>query len=200
MPSAHAPAPSHRAPSPRRARRLVAIMLISALCALFMTSVPTSAGGRYDKLEHLALSLLNCTRTGGWVMADGHCKGRGSGHYSKYLKPIPYSDALADGIARPYASRLARADACIHTLSGTSIDDRFRVAGFRGATHGESIGCSNGYTVREMVIHTHRMMQSEKAYDGWHWRNMKDPDWRRVGIGVAASGSESRVVYDFYGK
>jgi len=103
-------------------------------------------------------------------------------------------------VARPYAARLARADACMHTLAGTSIEERFRIAGFRGPTNGESIGCSNGYTVRQMIIRTHRMMQSEKTYDGWHWRNMKDPDWRRVGIGVAASGSESRVVYDFYGK
>ena len=65
--------------------------------------------------------------------------------------------------------------------------------------NGESIGCSNGFSVRQMVIRTHRMMQSEKAYNGWHWRNMKDRDWRRVGIGIAARGRETRIVYDFYG-
>jgi uncharacterized protein YkwD len=175
-------------------------MLIATLCALLVSAAPAGASGRFDKLERLALSLMNCTRTGGWVLANGHCKGRGSGTYSKYVKPIPASSAIAAGVARPYALRLARADACMHTLSGASIDDRFHSAGFRGPTNGESIGCSNGYTVRQMVIHTHRLMQSEKPYNGWHWRNMKDPDWRRVGIGVAAVGSESRVVYDFYGK
>ena len=174
-------------------------MIIVALSALLVLPAPVSAGSKYPKLERLALSLMNCTRTGGFVRADGSCKGRGSGHYSKYVKPIPMSDALADGIARPYASRLAKADACQHTLAGTSIDERFSAAGFKGATNGESIGCSGGWTARKMVIHTHRMMQSEQSYNGWHWRNMKNTDWKRVGIGVAVSGNESRVVYDFYG-
>lgn len=200
MPSAHALAPSHRATSPRRARRLAGTILIAALAALLvLQAAPASAGNRYAKLERLALSLMNCTRSGGWVMADGRCKGRDSGRYSKFVKPIPLSSAISDKVARPYALRLARADACMHTLAGSSIDLRFSVGGFRGATNGESIGCSNGYTVRQMVIRTHRMMQSEQAYDGWHWRNMKDRDWKRVGIGIAMVGSESRVVYDFYG-
>lgn len=200
MPSSHALAPSHRATSPRRARRLAGSILIAALAALLvLPSAPVSAGSRDKQLERLALSLMNCTRTGGWVMADGRCKGRDSGRYSKYVSPIPLSSAISDKVARPYALRLARADACMHTLAGSSIDLRFSVGGFRGSTNGESIGCSNGYTARQMVIRTHRTMQSEQPYDGWHWRNMKDRDWKRVGIGVAMVGSESRVVYDFYG-
>ena len=200
MPSAHALAPSHRATTPRRARRLAGTTLIAVLAVqLVMPATPAAAGGSHPRLERLALSLMNCTRTGGWVQADGSCTGRDSGRFSTYVKPIPMSEGISDKVARPYALRLAKADACMHTLAGTSIDDRFRVAGFRAPTNGESIGCSNGYTVRQMVIRTHRMMQAEKSYNGWHWRNMKDRDWKRVGIGVAAWGSESRVVYDFYG-
>lgn len=200
MPSAHALAPSHRATPSRRTRRFATTILLAAFAALLvLPSTPALAVTRYPKLEAFALSLMNCTRSGGWVMKDGHCKGRDSGRYSKYVKPIPLSDAISDKVAYPYAVRLAQADACMHTLAGTSIDGRFRRAGFKGATNGESIGCSNGYTARRMVIRTHRMMQSEKSYNGWHWRNMKDPDWKRVGIGVAMIGSESRVVYDFYG-
>jgi hypothetical protein len=200
MLSAHALAPSHRATAPRRARRLAGSLLIAAFAALLvLPASPVAAATRYPRLEKLALSLMNCTRSGGWVQADGRCKGRNSGRFSKYVKPIPRDEGLSDKVAYPYAVRLARADACMHTLAGTSIDGRFAQAGFRGATNGESIGCSNGYTARQMVIRTHRMMQSEKSYNGWHWRNMKDPDWRRVGVGVAMIGSESRVVYDFYG-
>jgi uncharacterized protein YkwD len=200
MPSAHALAPSHRATTPRRARRLAATTLLAVLAALLvLPSAPTVAATRYEKLEKLALSLMNCTRSGGWVLKDGSCKGRNSGRFSKYVKPIPLSDGISDKVAYPYAVRLAQADACMHTLAGTSIDGRFRRAGYKGSTNGESIGCSNGYTARQMVIRTHRMMQSEKSYNGWHWRNMKDRDWKRVGIGVAMIGSESRVVYDFYG-
>jgi hypothetical protein len=200
MPSAHALAPSHRATTPRRARRLAVATLLTLLAAvLVLPSTPAAAATRYESLEALALSLMNCTRSGGWVMKDGHCKGRNSGRYSKYVKPIPLSDGISAKVAYPYAVRLAQADACMHSLAGTSIDGRFRRAGYKGATNGESIGCSNGYTARQMVIRTHRMMQSEKSHNGWHWRNMKDPDWKRVGIGVAMIGSESRVVYDFYG-
>jgi len=175
----------------------VLIALLTAL--LVVPAMPAAAGNRYPRLERLALSLMNCTRSGGWVQEDGSCTGRDSGRFSPYVKPIPLSDGISDKVARPYALRLARADACMHTLAGTSIDHRFTAAGLRGTTNGESIGCSNGYTVRQMVIRTHRMMQAEKSYNGWHWRNMKDRDWKRVGIGVAAWGSESRVVYDFYG-
>lgn len=199
MPSAHAQAPSRRATPPRRAVALVRILVLGALIAsLLVPAAVNAGGGRYPKLEQLALSLMNCTRSGGWVQPDGSCKGRGSGRYSRYVKPIPLSAGISRRVARPYARRLARADACQHTL-GTSIDLRFAAGGYRKPVNGESIGCSSGWTVRRMVIRTHRMMQAEKSYNGWHWRNMKDRDWKRVGIGVAAAGNESRVVYNFYG-
>jgi uncharacterized protein YkwD len=172
-------------------------MLLAVLATALVA--PAASQAAYPRLERLALSLMNCTRTGGWVLKDGTCKGRGSGRYSRYVKPLPLSSGISVDVARPYARKLARADGCTHSLAGTSIDSRFRRAGYRGSVNGESIGCSSGWTVRRMVIRTHRMMQAEKSYNGWHWRNMKDRDWKRVGIGVAASGSESRVVYDFYG-
>ncbi len=200
MPSAHALAPSQRATTPRRARRLAGITAFAMLSVLLLAPTPAAAGEpRHESLEEFALSLMNCTRTGGWVREDGSCKGRDSGRYSRYVKPIPLSDGISDKVAFPYAVKLAQADACMHTLAGSSIDGRFTRAGYRGATNGESLGCSNGYTARQMVIRTHRMMQSERSYNGWHWRNIKDPDWKRVGIGVAMIGRESRVVYDFYG-
>lgn len=199
MPSAHALARSHRATRPPRAARLVGSLIVAALAAALLVPAPASAGGgRYPRLEELALRLMNCTRTGGWVLEDGRCKGRGSGRYSAYVKPIPLSAAISDRVARPYAQRLANADACTHSL-GSTIDRRFAAGGFGGVTNGESIGCSGGWTTRQMVIRTHRMMQAERSYNGWHWRNMKDRDWKRVGIGVARSGRESRVVYNFYG-
>lgn len=202
MPSARALAPQHRTSGPRRALRLTGSMLVAALCAVLLlpATAGAGAGSPYSRLEEFALSLMNCTRTGGWVLANGTCKGAGTGRYSAYVKPIPMSEAIAARVARPYAQRLAKADACEHSLAGTSISRRFAAGGFTGAPYGESLGCSNGYTVRQMVIRTHRMMQAEKSYNGWHWRNMKDRDWKRVGIGVQSWGSESRVVYDFYGK
>ena len=38
-----------------------------------------------------------------------------------------------------------------------------------------------------------------RSNGGPHWQNMRDPDWTSVGIGVAKSGTNTRIVYDFYG-
>ena len=48
-------------------------------------------------VETYYLRLLNCTRTGGWVLKDGSCKGYGSGNYSSYVAPLKRSAGLSDG-------------------------------------------------------------------------------------------------------
>ena len=40
--------------------------------------------------------------------------------------------------------------------------------------------------------------QSEKSYNGWHWRNIKEPRLSHVGIGIWVSGTRIRFVTDFY--
>lgn len=186
----------------RRRSRLRSILVTVIVCASLsvIPATPTLAKAPYKDLEKFALSLLNCTRTGGWVRANGTCKGRGSGDHSVYRKPLKLHGGLSSDVARPWARRIASADYCGHSIGGSDVDARFRKAGYRDSTNGESVGCSSGYTVREMVIRTHRMMQSEKSYGGWHWRNMKNPDFKSVGVGIAKVGNETRVVYDFYGK
>ena len=42
------------------------------------------------------------------------------------------------------------------------------------------------------------MMQSEKSSNGWHWRNMKNPAFKVVGVGVAVVNGTTRIVEDFY--
>jgi hypothetical protein len=181
---------------------------LSALLALLLAivaaaSLPSSAfasEGRFAGLEKLALSLLNCARTGGWVEKDGSCTGFGSAKFSPYRPPLVAHDGLATRVARPYAMELARADACEHTLAGSSVEERFRDGGYGKRYVGESVACGSGWAIRKMVIETHRMMQAEMPYDGPHWRNMKNPDFSVVGVGVAAAGRQTRVVYDFMGR
>jgi hypothetical protein len=180
-----------------RARLVVTVFAVACLLGSAMPAVASAAP--YSDLERFALSLVNCTRTGGWVRADGTCKGRGSGHYSTYRKPLSLHSGISRKVSRGYAAKLAAADACRHDLGGSSILRRFRNGGYSQTPYGESLGCSSGWSTRQMVIRTHRMMQSERSYNGWHWRNMKDRDFTRVGIGIARNGKESRVVYDFYG-
>ncbi len=173
-------------------------MSLLAITCLLGSAVPAAASSApYQDLERFALSLVNCTRTGGWVQADGTCKGRGSGKYSTFRKPLKLSSGISSKVSRGYAARIAAKDYCGHTL-GSTIQARFRSAGYRGDPFGESVGCSSGYSPRQMVIRTHRMMQSERSSNGWHWRNMKNRDFGRVGIGIAKHGNETRVVYDFY--
>jgi uncharacterized protein YkwD len=174
------------------------VAVLSIAC-LLGSGLPASVAASNTDLERFALSLVNCTRTGGWVRANGTCKARGSGRYSAYRKPLRMHSGISDKVSRPYARRLAAANALTHTLRGSTIRGRLRAAGYKGTPYGESLGRSGGISVRQMVIRTHRMMQSEKSYKGWHWKNMKNPDFKRVGVGIAKSGNSSWVVYDFYG-
>jgi hypothetical protein len=187
-----------RARATTLAALLPVILAVAGLASMASPALATE--GRFASLERLALSLLNCTRTGGWVEKDGSCTGFGSGRSSPYRPPLVAHDGLATRMARPYAFQLARASACQHTLAGTSVAERFHAAGFDRRTFGESIGCGSGWAIRKMVIQTHLMMQSEMSSNGWHWRNMKNPDFDLVGIGIAAVGKETRVVYDFMGR
>ena len=180
--------------------RLSLAAALSILIAGF-TVAPTAAGTqRYEGAEKLTLRLVNCTRTGGKVKANGSCKGYGTGRFSKYRPALKWHRAIADAVAYPWARKIAKANYCGHTLSGSSVDKRFVRRGFPNRHNGENVGCSYAWGPREMVIRTHRMMQSEQSYNGSHWRQMKDPDFKSAGIGVAKVNGKTRVVIDFYGK
>lgn len=173
---------------------------------------------RHRDAEQLGLSLLNCTRTGGWVRADGTCKGGDAGASSSgpesVLEPVPESAAasapeplrlrprISRQVAFAWASELAVAGVCDHVLPGKpELGSRFSTAGFGGPTFGENVGCSWGsMSPADMVIRTHRSMQAEKRTRGWHWRNMTNRAFRSVGIGVASSDGRTVIVYDFYGR
>jgi hypothetical protein len=176
------------------------VIVILASLALLATPAPAAAAPqRHRGLEAFALELLNCTRTGGWVRADGSCRAYGTGRFSAYRAPIRLHRGISSDVAYPWAVKIARARYCGHSLAGSSIDRRYASAGYRHPLNGESVGCSGYYGARRTIIRAHRRFQAEKPWNGWHWRNMKDPDWRSVGIGVASVGDETRVVFDFYG-
>jgi hypothetical protein len=149
--------------------------------------------------ERFYLGLLNCTRTGGWVLSNGTCRGYGSGHYSNRVSPILYSFNLSDAVTRPYAKLLAVKAACSHTLNGDP-GYRLRHAGFTRWSWGENVGCRDGYaSAKSAVLASHLKFQSEKSYNGGHWRNMKSWGYHWVGIGIWRTGTRTRLVIDFYG-
>ncbi len=150
-------------------------------------------------VERFSLGLINCDRTGGWILADGTCRGYGSGHYSAYVPPIAYSIGLSDKVSRPYSKLLVTRAICSHTAYGDP-GYRLRLAGYMLWNWGENIGCRDGYaSAKAAVLASQLAFQAERSANGGHWRNIKNARYRSIGIGVWRYGSRTRLVLDFYG-
>ncbi|MEX2012007.1 MAG: CAP domain-containing protein [Chloroflexota bacterium] len=147
--------------------------------------------------EAFYLKMYNCTRTGGWVTSTGSCTAYGSGRYSAYVRPIVRSGALSDLTARPYAKVLAVRNLCGHNYDG-SLTTRLARAGFRGSAWGENLACRGGMSVRASIIWAHRVFQSERSYNGPHWKNIKNRNFTQIGIGIWRNGDRVRLVTDFF--
>jgi hypothetical protein len=144
------------------------------------------------------LHLVNCTRTGGWVLNDGTCRGYGSGRYSAYVAPLRHTAGISDRVARPYAKYLADTNQCSHFLQGNP-GDRLRRSGYNAWSWAENIGCRSGYSsVKPAILASHLFFQSEKSSGGGHWKNIKNAKLKWIGIGVWKSSGRVRLVTDFY--
>lgn len=147
--------------------------------------------------EAFYLKMFNCTRTGGWVRSDGSCAAYGSGRYSAYVKPIVRSGAISDKVSRPYAKLLAVRNLCGHNYDG-SLTTRLARAGYVGTAWGENLACRSGMSVRGTIIWAHRVFQSEKSWNGPHWKNIKNSRFWYIGIGIWRYGDRVRLITDFY--
>jgi len=164
------------------------------------TTATTSAVVTYPwySLEVYYLSLVNCTRTGGWVQRDGTCLGYGSGRYSAYVRPLARSYSIADKVSRPYAKLLAVRNLCSH-FADHDPGYRLRRVGYTHYTWGENIGCRDGYSsAKAAVLASHLYFQAEKSTNGGHWKNIKNSAYYWIGIGIWRYGSRTRLVTDFY--
>ncbi len=152
----------------------------------------TVASGTWAAVEAYYLRLLNCTRTGGWVTSSGSCLAGSNG-----TPPLAMSAALQTRVARPYAKVLAVTGACSHTADGT-FAYRLARGGFSGYIWaGENVGCGN-YEPYKAVLEDHLFFQNEKPWNGGHYRNIMDPRFRWVGVGVWVYAGRCRLVTDFY--
>lgn len=204
-----------RVPVASRSRTFIGAVLLAALLASLIAvpaqastrptvriptvaSLTVTATARYWYTEEMFyLSLVNCTRTGGWVLSTGACKGYGTGRYSAYVAPLRYSSGMSDLVSRPYAKLMAVKNICTHFYGGTPLD-RMRRAGYTSIRNwGENIGCRTASYAKTAVLASHLFFQSEKSTNGGHWRNMKNPAFHWVGIGVWKYGYRVRLVVDF---
>jgi len=149
-------------------------------------------GGNWAAVETYYLGLMNCTRTGGWVTSTGRCSSPGG----RNVAPLKLSTGISSKVSRPYAKRLAVGGSCSHFIGG-SPGDRLRRAGFSSYRWAENIGCRSG-NPRSAVLSSHLFFQSEKSYNGGHYRNLMNAAYSHVGIGVWVSGGRVRLVVDFY--
>lgn len=162
------------------------------------TSISRNAGNTVGKatwyaVEVYYLRLMNCTRGGGYVTSGGDCSSPGGSG----LSALKLDAGISSRVARPYARRLAISGSCTHFLGGTTPGTRLKAAGYTNYAWAENIGCRSGDPYRA-VLGSHRYFQSEKSYNGGHWRNMMNSRYDRVGIGVWVSSGRVRLVVDFY--
>lgn len=173
---------------------VVAALAASLLLTAASTPVVSAADPPWDHVEAYYLRLVNCTRTGGWVLKDGTCRGYGTGRYSRYVAPLRLRPGISS-VARSWARNLAVNDRCTHGDPAA----RLRRAGYTSYRWAENIGCRDGYvSAMRAVLATHRFYQSEKATNGGHWRTIKNPVYKTIGIGVWRASGRTRLVTDFY--
>jgi uncharacterized protein YkwD len=160
------------------------------------TVVTRPASSTWLAAEKYLLSLLNCTRGGGWVLADGSCSEPGGSG----IAPLKYDAGISDEVARPYAKRLAGSGVCSHFYGGGSPGDRLRAAGYTSYHWAENIGCRYYNDPRDAAVGLVRFYQSEKFWSpvGGHYVNMMNRAYDRAGVGLWVSGGNLNFVVNFY--
>jgi uncharacterized protein YkwD len=151
-----------------------------------------SASASWYSVEVYYLKLMNCTRTGGWVTSTGACSSPGG----RNVAPLKLSAGISTKVSRPYAKYLAVHNLCNHFYGGTP-GDRLRRAGYTSYNWGENIGCEN-LSPYKAVLGDHLFFQSEKSYNGGHYRNLMNSLYTEAGIGVWVYSGRVRLVIDFY--
>lgn len=187
---------SQARPRRRALGRLSAAMVLAFSLILSLAPAAQATEARWLDVEKYYMSLLNCTRTGGWVKADGTCRDRGSGKHSAYRAPLTRHKGISRDVARPYAQVYARHGETSHYLDGSPMQ-RFEEAGYDPSAWGENIGRSSGKAF-QAVLSVHRGYQQEKSYNGIHWQNIKKGSLKTAGVGVWRREGMTYLVVDFF--
>lgn len=158
---------------------------------------PPSGGGSagsstWTAVEAYYLTLMNCTRTGGWVSSTGSCSGAGT----RAVAPLWQDQGISAYVTRPYAKKLVIDNVCSH-FYGSTPAERLAAAGYTSYIWAENIGCGGGDPYAA-VLADHLFFQGEASTNGGHYRNLMDAKYDRCGIGVWAYAGRVRLVIDFY--
>lgn len=181
-----------------RSPRITALLL-GLVAALVAPAAPAGAlDARWPEAEAFAMTLIACNRAGGWVLEDGTCDPVDVERRVPRRVALRLGPKIASLVARPHARRLANAGMLSHDLGG-SIQQRFTRAGLGDGRVGENIGYAGGRAdVRAGVLRVHLLFQAEWSSNGWHWRNLMDKRFTRVGVGVWVKDGRTYLVHDFH--
>jgi uncharacterized protein YkwD len=155
----------------------------------------TTATSPWYADEVYLLSLLNCTRTGGWVTVGGAC-GSSTDHTLPAQPALVLDPDISAKVARPYAKYLADNNLLDHYLLDTTPQSRLCSAGFCGSAWGENLASPGGPGADRMV-EVEIFYQNESFCRCEHYYNLMNPYYTRVGIGVWETSGHVRVVIDF---
>lgn len=186
----------------------LAIASLLTLVLVALSAVPTSAANpwRAKSAEDVAVRLTNCIRSGGLVTSNGKCKGWGKGNHSKAMPTLKRSRRISNRVSWPWVKKSVQwygARSCWigHAKGGSTVDRRFAAVALKHIANGENMGCGMYGSGQRTVVRIIRMWQTEKAWNGPHWRQIKDPDFKSMGVGVARYGNrKTQLVVNFYGK
>jgi hypothetical protein len=158
-----------------------------------------SATSPWYASEVYYLSLMNCTRTGGWVTSGGSCSSA-SRHTLPAQGRLVLDSGISNKVARPYAKYMADLRVLNHYLNGTTPHSRMCAQGYCGPSWGENIA-SPGSAGAAGMIAVEVFYQNEYWCRCEHYLNIMNPHFGRAGIGVWVSSSTRavRVVINFYG-
>jgi Bacterial Ig-like domain len=156
-----------------------------------------SSTAPYHGSELYYLSLMNCTRTGGWVTSAGDCSSQ-THHTLPARSALSFSTGIANNVSRPYAKALADRNVLTHTLDGTTAHSRLCAAGYCGYSWGENIA-SPSNAGQGGMISVEIYFQNEYYCRCAHYYNIMDPYFSTAGVGIWVTGGAVRVVIDFYG-
>lgn len=110
-------------------------------------------------------------------------------------------DGAVSAVANAHAWDMLRNGYFSHTgLDGSTVRTRLSRAGVPYSYAGENICYRAGFSVQSTLNWCHAQFMAE-PYPGYynHIGNILNPDFSRLGVGIAASGNKVYVVWDFTG-
>jgi uncharacterized protein YkwD len=147
-------------------------------------------------MERYYLSLMNCTRTGGWVTSSGDCSTQ-TRHTLPAQGALALDDGISNNVSRPYAALLADSGLLTHNLNGTTTHGRLAAAGYGSGSWGENIASPGNASAGGMIA-IETFYQSESGCRCAHYKNIMNRNFHRAGVGIWVSRGV-RVVIDLYG-